>query len=111
MSLIEDIKADRPQFASDDTFYWCGDVLCATEFGEAVELFSATWSTLDEFQSENKARIARVPQMEAALLAAEELARLVSNETQADGGREKFHITWKCIDEALDAYRIATGAA
>ena len=100
MSLIDDIKADRPQFAPNDALYWQGDVLCATEFGESVELFSATWSTLDEFQAENKRRLARVPQMEAALLAAEGLAASV--------GRSD---SWFEIDAALDAYLAATGAA
>lgn len=104
MSMIEDIKRDRK--ANTDGFHWIGETLMAKEFGEVIELCNVDWSGLDEFESEHKRRIARLADLEAALLAAEELVQAVS--AQRKNGLKSVSPRTAL---ALAAYRKATGGA
>ncbi len=107
MSLIDDIRRDADSGTKD--YHWIGRTLMAKEFGEVVELFNADWSALDEFEAEHKRRIARVPDLERALLAAEELAAAVSHERNMvcqDLGMQLQ--ASEAVEAALAAYREAT---
>lgn len=117
MTMIDDIKRDReagtpgPWKATRNTAFWeievpeawgqvepgvlpysIGDV-CASDPGDTKGL-----------QELNARRIARVPDMEAALIAADELATRVQQ--QQDG----WPMRTDYITDALAAYRKATGA-
>lgn len=75
-----DIEQMRKNRNGTVSLFWIGETLMAKEFGEVVELFNADWSSLDEFKTENKARIASIPDLEAEierLTAALETAREV----------------------------------
>lgn len=83
-SIFDQIKADRKAGTVD--FRWQGERFVATEFGETVELFSADWSALDEYEHEHKCRLERVDKLERIALVAEELSRLVDLVNGSFGG-------------------------
>lgn len=105
MSMIEDIRKDRK--ANTDGFHWIGETLMAKEFGEVIELCNVDWSGIDEFEAEHKRRIARLADVEAALLAAEELADAVDEW----GAKGRTEVTAAALNTALGNYRAATGGA
>jgi len=112
MSMIEDIKRDRE--ASYDKGSW------KPHKGE-YQWWAYTASgypvcSISGCDYEHRARrIARVPDMEAALIAAEELADAVSALTSrpdsANGGRLILTVDVNRAEQKLAAYRAATGAA
>lgn len=99
MSLIDDIKRDReagtpgPWRVVDDTEVY------GPEFPDHHDTKLADWVHLSDTR-----RIARVPDMEAALLAAEELAEAV----EAASVVLPANSAVSDVISALDAYRKAT---
>ena len=99
-----DIEAMRANRTRAIDFHWIGETLMAIECGEHVELCSVDWSELDDFEAENKRRIASVPDMEAEIerLTAD-LARAVEAlEKCEDIQRRVQHDTyWRSPDNTL----------
>ncbi|MBM1556695.1 hypothetical protein JQV19_08545 [Sulfitobacter mediterraneus] len=97
MSLIDDIRKDMQVDDPEADRGWkAGPVIWDSDSKDAAYILSGRKIASPLVYR----RIARVPQMEAALLAAEELAASV--------GRSD---SWFEIDAALDAYLAATGAS
>ena len=113
MTLIDKIKADRewgsngPFFADSDTD-WCLDT-SGENSCYYINSADGPWAVVaveSAFGEDNRndadmRRVCRIPDMEAALLAAEELARLVVAQSSMSNLGE--------IDAALAAYRKAVG--
>lgn len=107
MSLIDDIRKDR-EAGTPGPWDRQGDHKYNTDFGVFSKNGRAVCSSggysdgKETTYEENKAnarRIARVPDMEAALLAADELADAIA-----------MSKPWDEIDACLTAYRKATGS-
>ena len=103
MSMIEDIKRDRE--AGTPGPWRTSKVNPSRVFGpdsQPVMDRDPTFSQEVKFEA-NARRIARIPDLEAALLAADELARAV------DGLHDSTGLSSLALTEALAAYRRATG--
>jgi hypothetical protein len=112
MSLIEDIRKDRdrPQVREKSAPKWAA--ITNRELPSWVEVIgpsitiggptAATNLNGEDYiaRHADARRIARVPQMEAALLAADALVETL-----------KRSDSWFEIDAALDVYNVATGAS
>lgn len=114
MSLIDHIKRDREAgtpgpwvSAKDDPNDGPEDVIMAGEY----YVSSAHYITDHSKTESNARRIARVPDMEAALLAAENLANAVSVLSGAACLDDDGSSDWENMRSALDAYRDATKQA
>ena len=117
MSMIDDIKRDAetgtPGPWSTDTSDQGGagsNAYVGIDNGAQCIARVVCYSPLtlhDRPYKENARRIARVPEMEAALIAADELAKaygLYRERPAMDNPDD-----WRRMDEALDAYRAVTG--
>lgn len=126
MSLIDDIRKDReagtagpwsvPHLARDDVRCTCGYILA--EYGGMGSIAEVSIAKQNDFDwgdddgpaapvaKANARRIARVPQMEAALIAAEELAKAYEALCEMTG--KDFH---KHECSKLNAFLVAIGAA
>ena len=83
--------------------------------GEDCDLTVAWMAGREDVRKHTRRRLAeaadRIKALEAALLAADELAEVIDKPDQSDGRTGRYHYDWPRIDEALDTYRArrATG--
>ncbi|AGG91216.1 hypothetical protein SUBG_00046 [Sulfitobacter phage pCB2047-C] len=130
MSMIEDIKRDREictkgkmQIVDAYDEGWSIDtdgensaVGIGTDLAGAIAIYAVPEAFgMDDELDANVRRALRGPDMEAALIAAEELADAVSALTSrpdsAHGGRLILTVDVNRAEQKLAAYRAATGAA
>lgn len=103
MTLIEQIKADREAGTPGDwSVDWNG-----ADFWVGPATVYGGWSK----PAADTSRIARVPNIEAALLAADELAQLMDGPWRSDGKEAVYHYRWQDVDDALAAFRKAIAGA
>lgn len=122
MSLIDDIRADREKGTpgpwrygraakpQDGAYDWGVKGYVEGHFEVVAEAFGRSSETHYPPAETNARRIARVPQMEAALLAAKELAeasKALCDENQVRSGLARYE-TKKRFETALAAFREAT---
>ena len=117
MNMIEQIKRDR----DGATVEWAieGGCIYGKEYGFTVPLFDIEGYSENEFAESDLNRIARVPDMEAALIAADELdncADAVIQNADKVGDYEDPMVSLpldvvKDLVKSLKAYRAATGAS
>lgn len=111
MSMIEDIK-ERREFSGDACIFCDRDPYERVDVGVGSVPVAVTCCEpgIDLYQHQDKGLVnlsCRLQQMEAALLAAEELADAVSEW----GAKGRTEATAAALNTALGNYRAATGGA
>lgn len=108
MSMIDDIKRDREAGTQGSWSAFTDDTAPHTNIVSVVPYTSCVFSLAGrDKRHPDIERLCRVPQMEAALIAAEELADAVDEW----GAKGRTEATAASLNTALGNYRAATGAA